>query len=139
MAVKKIFLDESEIPTHWYNVVADMPNQLMPPLHPVTRQPLGLDDLTPSFTMPIIMQEIATEPFIEIPDEVNEFYKLWRPTPLVRAYGLEKLLDTPAKIYYKNEGISPAGSHKANTAIPQVYYAKQEGVKRMVTETGAGQ
>jgi len=139
MATKKILLNESEMPTHWYNVVADMPNQLLPSLHPVTKQPLALEDLTASFPMPIIMQEVTTERFIEIPDQVNDFYKLWRPTPLVRAFGLEKLLDTPAKIYYKNEGISPTGSHKANTAIPQVYYAKQEGAKKMVTETGAGQ
>lgn len=139
MSAKKIFLNESEMPTHWYNVVADMPNKMLPSLHPVTKQPLALEDLTPSFPMPMILQEISTERFVEIPDQVNDLYKLWRPTPLVRAFGLEKLLDTPAKIYYKNEGMSPAGSHKANTAIPQVYYAKQEGAKRMITETGAGQ
>lgn len=139
MANKKIFLDESEMPTSWYNVVADMPNKPLPPLHPGTKQPVGPEDLAPIFPMELIKQEVSTERFIEIPDAVREIYRIWRPTPLMRATGLEKLLDTPAKIYYKYEGVSPSGSHKPNTAVPQAYYNKMEGVKRLTTETGAGQ
>jgi tryptophan synthase beta chain len=136
---KKITLQEHEIPTHWYNIMADMPNKPLPPLHPGTKEPIGPDALAPLFPMELIKQEVSTEKWIAIPDEVREIYKIWRPTPLFRAYGLEKALGTPAKIYYKYEGVSPAGSHKPNTAVPQAYYNKQQGVKRIVTETGAGQ
>ena len=136
---KKILLNESDIPTHWYNIVADMPNKPLPPLNPKTKQPAGPDDLSPIFPKGLIEQEMSAEQYIEIPDEVREIYKIWRPTPLYRATGLEKMLDTPAKIYYKYEGVSPSGSHKPNTAVPQAYYNKQEGVKSITTETGAGQ
>jgi tryptophan synthase beta chain len=136
---KKIMLTEQEIPAHWYNIVADMPNKPLPPLHPGTHQPIGPEMLMPLFPMELIMQEVSTDQYVEIPDEVREIYKIWRPTPMFRAFGLEKLLDTPAKIYYKYEGVSPAGSHKPNTAVPQAYYNKQQGVKRITTETGAGQ
>ena len=136
---KKITLQEHEIPTHWYNIMADMPNKPLPPLHPGTKEPIGPDALAPLFPMELIKQEVSTEKWIAIPEEVREIYKIWRPTPLYRAYGLEKALGTPAKIYYKYEGVSPAGSHKPNTAVPQAYYNKQQGVKRIVTETGAGQ
>ena len=139
MAKKKILLDESEIPTHWYNIVADMPNKPLPPLHPGTLEPIGPEALAPLFPMGLIMQEVSAEKYIEIPDQVQEIYKIWRTTPVFRAYGLEKALDTPAKIYYKYEGVSPSGSHKPNTAVAQAYYNKQEGVKRITTETGAGQ
>ncbi len=127
------------MPTNWYNIVADMPNKPLPPLHPGTKKPVGPEDLAPLFPMALIKQEVATEKFIEIPEEVMDFYKIWRPSPLIRAYNLEKFLDTPAKIYYKNEGVSPAGSHKPNTAVPQAYYNAKEGVKKITTETGAGQ
>jgi len=136
---RKIFLSEKEMPTQWYNIQADMPNKMMPPLHPGTRQPLGPDDLAPLFPMELIKQEMATDTWIDIPEEVLDVYTLYRPSPLIRAYNFEKLLDTPAKIYYKNEGVSPAGSHKPNTAIAQAYYNKKEGVKYITTETGAGQ
>ena len=136
---KKITLTEDEIPESWYNIVADMPNKPRPPLHPGTHEPIGPDMLMPLFPMELIKQEVSTEKWVAIPDEVREIYKIWRPTPMFRAYGLEKLLDTPAKIYYKYEGVSPAGSHKPNTAVPQAYYNKMEGVKRITTETGAGQ
>lgn len=136
---RKILLNESDIPTHWYNIVADMPNKPLPPLNPKTREPAGPDDLSPIFPMGLIEQEMSAERYIEIPDDVREIYKIWRPTPLFRATGLEKMLDTPAKIYYKYEGVSPSGSHKPNTAVPQAYYNKQEGVKSITTETGAGQ
>ena len=116
-----------------------MPNKPLPPLHPGTREPIGPDMLAPLFPMELIRQEVTTDKWVDIPDEVREIYKIWRPTPMFRAYGLEKLLDTPAKIYYKYEGGSPAGSHKPNTAVPQAYYNKQAGVKRITTETGAGQ
>ncbi len=139
MATKKIFLNEAEMPTHWYNVVSDMPNKPLPPLHPGTKQPIGPEDLAPIFPMELIKQEVTSEQYVEIPDQVQDIYKIWRPTPLMRATGLEKLLDTPAKIYYKYEGVSPSGSHKPNTAVPQAYYNKQQGVKRIATETGAGQ
>jgi tryptophan synthase beta chain len=136
---KKIFLNESDMPTHWYNIVADMPNKPLPPLHPGTKQPVGPEDLAPLFPMELIKQEVSSERFIEIPDQVRDIYRVWRPTPMYRAYGLEKLLDAPVKIYYKYEGVSPSGSHKPNTAVPQAYYSAQEGVKRITTETGAGQ
>jgi tryptophan synthase beta chain len=139
MSETKIYLSEKEIPTHWYNIMADMPNLPKPPLNPQTKQPAGPPDLTPIFPMEIIMQEVSQERFIEIPEEVRELYKLWRPSPVFRAYRLEKALGTPAKIFYKYEGVSPAGSHKLNTAIPQVYYNKKAGIKRLTTETGAGQ
>jgi len=135
----KILLSEKEIPTRWYNIQADMPNLPKPPLNPATRQPAGPDDLKPIFPMSLIMQEVSTERWIEIPDEILEIYRLWRPSPVFRARRLEKALDTPARIFYKYEGVSPAGSHKLNTAVAQVYYNKQEGIKRIATETGAGQ
>ncbi len=135
----KYLLTEDQIPERWYNIQADMPNPPAPPLHPATKQPIGPDDLAPLFPMSLIGQEVSREPWIDIPEEVREAYKLWRPTPLYRARRLEKVLDTPAKIFYKYEGVSPAGSHKPNTAIPQAFYNKQEGVKRIATETGAGQ
>lgn len=139
MTEKKILLSESEIPTHWYNVMADMPNPIQPPIHPGTGRPAGPEDFAAIFPMELIKQEMSRERWIEIPDEVRELYKIWRPTPMVRATQLEKLLGTPAHIYYKYEGASPAGSHKLNTAIPQVYYNKQAGITRIATETGAGQ
>ncbi len=138
----KIVLSERDMPTRWYNLNADLGAagvELPPPLHPGTGQPLGPDDLAPLFPMALIAQEVSTERYIEIPDEVQEIYKLWRPTPLYRARRWEKALDTPARIYYKYEGVSPAGSHKPNTAVPQAYYNMKEGVKRLTTETGAGQ
>ncbi len=136
---KKIYLPEERLPKAWYNMVADMPNKPLPPLHPATKQPVGPDDLAPLFPMALIQQEVSTERYIEIPEPVREIYKIWRPSPLIRAYNLEKALDTPAKIYYKYEGVSPAGSHKPNTAVAQAFYNAQEGVKRLTTETGAGQ
>ncbi len=139
MKTRKITLEEHEIPDKWYNIVADMPNKPLPPLNPGTREPIGPDDLAPLFPMALIQQEVTTEKWVDIPDEVRNIYSMWRPTPLYRAYDLEKALDTPAKIYYKYEGVSPAGSHKPNTAVPQAYYNQQEGVKRIITETGAGQ
>ncbi len=135
----KFLLTESEMPTRWYNVTADMPNPMLPPLHPGTRQPVGPGDLAPLFPMALIQQEVTQERYVDIPEEVQDIYKIWRPTPLFRASRLEKMLDTPAKIYYKYEGVSPAGSHKPNTAVPQAYYNKMEGVRRITTETGAGQ
>ena len=139
MDVVKITLDEKHIPKAWYNIQADLPKPLPPPLHPGTKKPLGPADLAPLFPMELIKQEVSTERYLEIPDEVREIYKLWRPTPLLRARRLEKFLGTPAKIYYKYEGVSPAGSHKPNTAVAQAYYNKMEGIKRIATETGAGQ
>ncbi len=136
---KKILLGEKDIPTHWYNITASMTNKPLPPLHPGTKQPIGPEMLEPLFPMELIKQEVTGEKYVEIPEAVREVYKIYRPTPLYRAYGLEALLDTPAHIYYKYEGVSPSGSHKPNTAIPQAYYNKQQGVKRIVTETGAGQ
>jgi len=135
----KIFLDENELPRQWYNILADLPTPLKPPLHPVTHQPLGPQDLAPLFPMALIKQEMSPERWIDIPDQVLDIYKIWRPSPLYRALRLEKALDTPAHIYYKYEGVSPAGSHKPNTAIAQAYYNMKEGVKRISTETGAGQ
>ena len=135
----KYSLGEQDIPKHWYNIAADLP--LPPPavLHPVTRQPVGPDDLAPIFPMAVIQQEVSQEREIEIPGPVRQVYRQWRPTPLYRARRLEQALDTPARIYYKYEGTSPAGSHKPNTAVPQAFYNKEEGVKRIATETGAGQ
>jgi len=135
----KFILDEKDMPTSWYNIQADLPEPLPPPLHPATKKPLGPDDLAPLFPMALIMQEVSQERYIEIPEEVQAIYRTWRPTILHRAHRLEKALDTPAKIFYKYEGTSQAGSHKPNTAIAQAYYAKKEGVKRIATETGAGQ
>ncbi len=135
----KFVLSERDIPEKWYNIVADMPNKPLPPLHPATHEPIGPEALAPLFPMELIKQEVSADPWVEIPDEVREVYKLWRPTPLYRAHRLEKMLDTPAKIYYKYEGVSPAGSHKPNTAVAQAYYNMKEGVKRITTETGAGQ
>ncbi|MDK2903915.1 MAG: tryptophan synthase beta chain [Clostridiales bacterium] len=139
MSDTKILLDENEIPTHWYNIQADLPNAVKPPLNPKTGQPAGPEDLSVIFPMELLKQEMSVERWIEIPEEVRELYRLWRPSPLYRARRLEKALDTPAKIYYKYEGASPAGSHKLNTAIPQAYYNKKAGIKRLATETGAGQ
>ena len=135
----KFLLPEESIPRRWYNIQADLPVPLPPPLHPGTHQPLGPDDLAPLFPMELIMQEVSTEREIDIPEPVRDIYRLWRPAPLFRAHALEKALGTPAKIFYKYEGVSPAGSHKPNTAIPQAFYNKQAGVKRLTTETGAGQ
>jgi tryptophan synthase beta chain len=135
----KILLDESEIPTHWYNLVPDLPKPPAPVLHPGTGQPVGPADLAPLFPTALILQEVSQEPSIEIPEEVRDVYRLWRPTPMYRARRLEKALDTPAHIYYKYEGTSPAGSHKPNTAVAQAYYNKAEGIRRLTTETGAGQ
>ncbi len=135
----KFLLGEHDIPKAWYNVLADLPKPLPPVLHPATLQPVGPDDLAPLFPMALIMQEVSPERYIEIPEPVREMYKLYRPSPLIRARRLEKLLDTPARIYYKYEGVSPAGSHKLNTAIAQAFYNKQEGVRKLATETGAGQ
>jgi len=139
MKNRKITLSEQEIPENWYNIIADMPNKPLPPLHPETKEPIGPEALAPLFPMELIKQEVTTDKWVQIPDEVRNIYSIWRPTPLYRAYGLEKALDTPAKIYYKYEGVSPAGSHKPNTSVPQAYYNKQEGIKRITTETGAGQ
>lgn len=139
MKTKKFLLSEKQMPTQWYNIVADMPNRPLPPLHPATRQPVTKADLTAIFAEELVDQELSAERFVDIPDEVREIYKIWRPTPLVRATELEKALDTPAKIYFKNESVSPAGSHKPNTAVPQAYYNARQGIRRLTTETGAGQ
>ena len=135
----KIQLDESALPTQWYNVVADLPAPPPPPLHPATLQPVGHDDLAPLFPMDLILQEVTTQRFVPIPEPVRDVYRLWRPTPLYRARRLEQALGTPARIYYKYEGVSPAGSHKPNTSVPQAYYNAKSGVKKLTTETGAGQ
>ena len=135
----KYTLDESQIPETWYNIAADVPFAASPVLHPGTKQPIGPEDLAPLFPMELIMQEVSTERHIPIPEEVRDAYRRFRPTPLFRARALERHLDTPAHIFYKYEGVSPAGSHKANTAIAQAYYNKQAGIKRLATETGAGQ
>ncbi len=135
----KILLDESEIPTRWYNVIPDLPEPPPPVLHPGTHEPIGPEDLAPLFPMALILQEVATDRYIDIPEAVLDVYRVWRPSPLYRAHRLEKALGTPAKIYYKYEGVSPAGSHKPNTAVPQAYYNAAEGVRRLTTETGAGQ
>jgi tryptophan synthase beta chain len=135
----KYILNEKDMPTRWYNIQPDLPKPLPPYLHPGTKQPLGPADLAPLFAMELIKQEVSQERYIDIPEEVQEIYRLWRPTNLFRAYRLEKALGTPAKIYYKYEGTSPPGSHKPNTAVAQAYYNKKEGIKRITTETGAGQ
>jgi tryptophan synthase beta chain len=135
----KILLDESEQPTRWYNLLHDLPTQPPPVLHPGTLEPVGPDDLAPLFPMDLIMQEVTTDQYVEIPGAVLDVYRLWRPSPLYRAHRLEKALGTPARIYYKYEGVSPAGSHKPNTAVPQAYYNAQAGIRRLTTETGAGQ
>jgi tryptophan synthase beta chain len=135
----KIQLNESEMPTQWYNIVPDLPAPPPPALHPGTHEPAGPADFEPLFPMALIMQEVSMEQFIDIPAEVQDVYRMWRPSPLYRAHRLEKALDTPARIYYKYEGVSPAGSHKPNTAVPQAYYNKMEGVTKLTTETGAGQ
>lgn len=136
---KKILLSENDIPRQWYNIVADMENKPLPPLNPATKEILNAEDLEPIFAKELIKQEMTTDRWVDIPDEVRELYKIWRPTPLVRATGLEKALGTPAHIYFKNESVSPVGSHKLNSALPQAYYNKKEGTKRLTTETGAGQ
>ena len=135
----KFVLDEEEMPKQWYNIQADLPEPLPPVLHPATGKPITPDDLAPLFPMELIKQEVSTERWIEIPEEVRDIYRLWRPTTLFRAHRLEKALDTPAKIFYKYEGSSPPGSHKPNTAVAQAYYNKKEGITRITTETGAGQ
>jgi len=132
-------LSEDEMPRAWYNIMADMPNPPAPVLHPGTKQPVTPDDLAPLFPMALIMQEVSTERYIEIPDPVRRIYLQWRPSPLYRARRLEKALDTPARIYYKYEGVSPVGSHKANTSVPQAFYNREEGIRKIATETGAGQ
>lgn len=135
----KIILNEKDMPKQWYNVLPDLPKPPEPYMHPQKKEPVGPDDLAPLFPMQLIGQEVSTERWIDIPEEVLDVYSLYRPTPMYRARRLEQLLQTPAKIYYKYEGVSPAGSHKPNTAIPQAFYNKQEGIKRLATETGAGQ
>ncbi|MEV4351989.1 TrpB-like pyridoxal phosphate-dependent enzyme [Actinoplanes sp. NPDC049596] len=139
MTATKILLSESEMPRNWYNLVPDLPSPPPPVLHPGTLQPVGPGDLAPLFPMALIEQEVTTERYVPIPDEVLEVYRLWRPSPLFRAHRLEKALGTPAKIYYKYEGVSPAGSHKPNTAVPQAFYNAAAGIRRLTTETGAGQ
>ncbi|HYN75216.1 MAG TPA: TrpB-like pyridoxal phosphate-dependent enzyme [Candidatus Limnocylindria bacterium] len=135
----KIMLDESEMPTQWYNIIPDLPSPPPPPLHPGTHEPIGPDDLAPLFPMDLILQEVTSDRYVDIPDVVQDVYRQWRPSPLFRAHRLEKALGTPARIYYKYEGVSPAGSHKPNTAVPQAYYNAKAGVKKLTTETGAGQ
>src|SRR5258708_19851293 len=135
----KFLLTEDRIPTHWVNLLPDLPGDTLPPLHPQTKQPVFPSDLSAIFPMALIEQEVSAAPEIEIPEEVRDAYKLWRPTPLFRARRLERELDTPARIYYKYEGVSPAGSHKPNTAVPQAYESARAGVRKLATETGAGQ
>ena len=132
-------LGPDRLPTAWFNVAPHLPDPLQPPLHPGTREPVGPDDLAPLFPMALIAQEVSTAPWIDVPGEVLDILRLWRPTPLVRAERLERALGTPARIYYKDESVSPAGSHKPNTAVPQAFYNQQEGIARLATETGAGQ
>jgi tryptophan synthase beta chain len=139
MEPTKFLLDEKALPESWYNIVPDLPFELAPPLNPATQEPVGPEAFEEIFPAGILPQEVSVEPYVAIPEEVREIYALWRPTPLFRARRLEKALDTPAHIYYKYEGGSPAGSHKPNTAVPQAFYNKQEGVRRLTTETGAGQ
>jgi tryptophan synthase beta chain len=140
MSTKKFLLEEKDIPSAWYNIVADMENKPLPPLDPSTKQPLNPESLYPLFAKGLIDQELnRSDPWIAIPDEVRDMYRMWRPTPLVRARGLEKALDTPAHIYFKNESVSPVGSHKLNSAIAQAYFCKKEGITNITTETGAGQ
>jgi tryptophan synthase beta chain len=135
----KYVLDETQIPKTWYNLAADLPQPLPPVLHPGTKQPVGPADLEPLFPMALILQEVSAERTIDIPEPIRDVYRMWRPSPLIRARRLERALDTPAKIYFKYEGVSPAGSHKPNTAVPQAWYNKEQGVTRLSTETGAGQ
>ncbi|MFN8027869.1 MAG: TrpB-like pyridoxal phosphate-dependent enzyme [Acidimicrobiia bacterium] len=135
----RFLLRDDQIPSAWFNVLPSLPEPLQPPLHPGTKEPVGPDDLAPLFPMALIAQEMSAEPWIDVPGEVLDILKLWRPTPLVRAERLEKMLGTPAHIYFKDESVSPAGSHKPNSAVPQAFYNKQEGIKRLTTETGAGQ
>src|SRR5438309_8376308 len=132
-------LSPDSIPNAWFNVAPPLPTRLQPPLHPATREPVGPDDLAPLFPMALIGQEVSAEPWVDIPGEVLDVLRMWRPTPLVRARRLEQALGTPARIYYKDESVSPAGSHKPNPAVPQAFFNKQEGVTRLSTETGAGQ
>src|SRR5437879_8588528 len=132
-------LPPERVPDAWFNVIPHLPAPLQPPLHPATKEPVGPDDLAPLFPMALIAQEVSAEPWIDVPGEVLDVLRLWRPTPLVRARRLEEALGTPARIYYKDESVSPAGSHKPNTAVPQAFFNKQEGVARLSTETGAGQ
>ena len=140
MSTKKFLLQEKDIPTAWYNIVADMKTKPLPPLNPQTHEPMKEEDFYPLFAKELSHQEMnQTDAWIEIPEQVRDMYKIWRPTPLVRAYGLEKYLDTPAHIYFKNESVSPVGSHKLNSAIAQAYFCKKEGVANSTTETGAGQ
>ena len=139
MEPTKFLLDEKALPESWYNIAPDLPFELAPPLNPATQEPVGPEAFEEIFPEGIIRQEVTAEPYVAIPEEVREIYALWRPTPLFRARRLEKALDTPAHVYYKYEGGSPAGSHKPNTAVPQAFYNKQEGVRRLTTETGAGQ
>jgi tryptophan synthase beta chain len=139
MAQHKFLLDEKDLPTRWYNIQADLPFSLPPVIHPGTKRPIGPQDLAPIFSMELIKQEVSQERWMDIPEEVQEVYKLWRPSPLYRAIRLEQALDTPARIYYKWEGVSPAGSHKPNSAVAQAFFNKREGVRRITTETGAGQ
>ena len=139
MKTKKFILPEAQMPSQWYNIVADMPNRPLPPLHPMTKEPVTKEQMSAIFAEELVAQEMSAERYIDIPDEVQDLYKIYRPTPLVRAEGLEKALGTPAHIYFKNESVSPAGSHKPNTAIPQAYYNRKQGIRRLTTETGAGQ
>lgn len=139
MTQTRIILEENQIPKAWYNIQADLPHPLPPVIHPGTKKPIGPDDLAPLFPMGLIAQEVSQDPYIDIPDPVRDIYRLWRPTPLIRARRLERILDTPAHIYYKYEGVSPVGSHKPNTAVAQAFYNKEEGVRGLTTETGAGQ
>lgn len=139
MKTKKILLPDQMIPAQWYNIVADMPQKPLPPLDPRTRRPVTAEQMNCIFAEELVRQEFSTERFIDIPDEVRDLYRIWRCTPLVRAYALERALDTPAKIYFKNESVSPAGSHKPNTAVPQAYYNYKQGIRHLTTETGAGQ
>ena len=139
MKTKKILLPDQMIPAQWYNIVADMPQKPLPPLDPRTRRPVTAEQMNCIFAEELVRQEFSTERFIDIPDEVRDLYRIWRCTPLVRAYALERALDTPAKIYFNNESVSPAGSHKPNTALPQAYYNAKQGIKHLTTETGGGQ
>ena len=139
MESTKILLDENEMPKKWYNIIADLPTPLAPVLNPATNEPISPDDLAPLFPQALIKQENSTQKYIDIPEDIKDIYRLWRPSPVYRAHRLEKALGTPAKIYYKHEGVSPAGSHKPNTSVAQAYYSMKEGVERITTETGAGQ
>ena len=134
-----VHIPEAQIPEAWFNVVPHLLEPVQAPLHPATREPVGPDDLAPLFPMAVIAQEVTAEPWVDVPREILDVLRIWRPTPLVRAHRLEQALGTPARIYYKDESVSPAGSHKPNTAVAQAFYNKQEGVKRLATETGAGE